>query len=153
MRPFLLCQSAQGCIQFRLAIRWLMVLVCLSWLPVFADDSAWSQKRVAGLQVDVPAATAAGFEVSGVSDLIGDSESSSGVDTEIDINTESATDAAEPVLESVPEVPPEPMAIDSGYWIVSTENSPQSFDDSLPKFCAVVPPVRTLPRRACGQPR
>lgn len=138
MCPLLLCQSAQGCIQFRLTIRWLMVLVCLSWLPAFADDSAWSQRRVAGLQVDVPGATATGFEVAGVSDLISDSESRSGIDTEIDINTESVSDAAEPVLEVVPEVPPEPMAIDSGYWIVSTENSPQSFDDSLPKFCAVV---------------
>jgi hypothetical protein len=28
--------------------------------------------------------------------------------------------------------------VDCGYWIVSTELSPQSFDDSLPRFCATV---------------
>jgi hypothetical protein len=37
-----------------------------------------------------------------------------------------------------PAVAPETIPADCGYWIVSTEQSPQSFDDSLPHFCATV---------------
>ena len=45
---------------------------------------------------------------------------------------------------TVPEVPSVPVVCgpvtssENGYWIVSTECSPQSFDDTLPRFSAVV---------------
>lgn len=46
------------------------------------------------------------------------------------------TDA--PLQVEVPAPAPETIPADRGYWIVSTEQSPQSFDDSLPNFCATV---------------
>ncbi len=36
------------------------------------------------------------------------------------------------------DVPSIPVPADNGYWIVSTESSPQSFDETLPRFCAQV---------------
>lgn len=42
-----------------------------------------------------------------------------------------------PDLPSV-EVAPSSVPADNGYWIVSTESSPQSFDETLPRFCAQV---------------
>ncbi|MFO0976626.1 MAG: hypothetical protein U0996_09530 [Planctomycetaceae bacterium] len=47
-----------------------------------------------------------------------------------------ATDA---LLDATPSVPaPRLNAVADGYWLVGTESSPQSFDESLPKFCASV---------------
>jgi len=37
-----------------------------------------------------------------------------------------------------PSVDVSPAPADNGYWIVSTESSPQSFDETLPRFCAQV---------------
>lgn len=80
----------------------------LSLPSVFAEDSALSRRPGAVLPVEIHA------------------------------ETETEADDAEASLEVTPEMLPEPIPADCGYWIVSTENSPQSFDESLPQFCAAV---------------
>ncbi|MFM7037322.1 MAG: hypothetical protein ACKO2L_06330 [Planctomycetaceae bacterium] len=96
------------------SVVWMLIaLACFGSSRLLAESPvAWNRPATAQLQVEIPAPQRA-------------------VESE-------ATDASRPPDDARPVPDLQAAPADCGYWIVSTENSPQSFDDSLPRFCATV---------------